>query len=127
MSIQEEIAAAYAKWDAGDVDGLLAMFADNAMFIVPGTTRISGDHDKVAFRPVLEAMAGETAAGRHRRQLICTYEGESGAMWLFDSYVTIAGQEQKYHAVHEWGIRDGKPFVWMLYVHEYDVFDRAWQ
>src|SRR5437763_11279667 len=97
VSIHEEIAATYAKWNAGDVDGVLAKFADNAMFLVPGTTRISGDHDKASFRPVLAELVGL------RQVLICTYDGQSGAMWLFGTYATIDGQEQKYHAVHEWG------------------------
>jgi ketosteroid isomerase-like protein len=126
MSPKDQIEAAYAKWDAGDFGGLLALFVDEAMFIVPGSTRLSGDHDKASFRGVLEDVGAETAAGRHRQELICSYESDAGGMWLFDNYVTIDGETEKYHSVHEWSFRDGRPTVWMLYVHEYDVFDRAW-
>lgn len=122
----DQIAAAYAKWDAGDLDGLLAHFADDAKFFVPGATTVSGDHDKASFRRVLEDVAKQTAAGRHRQELICTYQADDGAMWLFDNHVTINGKNEKYHSVHEWGFRDERPAVWMLYVHEYDIFDRAW-
>jgi ketosteroid isomerase-like protein len=126
MSVNDQITAAYDKWDSDDIDGLLAMFSDDAMFIVPGQTRVSGDHDKASFRRVLADVAAETALGRHKQELICSYEAGNGAMWLFDNYVTINGKEEKYHSVHEWGFRDGRPRVWMLYVHEYNVFAEAW-
>lgn len=126
MSVNDLIAEAYGHWDAGDIDGLLAMFHDNAMFMVPGTTRVSGDHDKASFRRVLADVASATEAGDHRQELICSYDGSDGAMWLFDNHVTIDGRAEKYHSVHEWGFQDGRPRVWMLYVHEYDIFERAW-
>ena len=126
MSTKDQIAKAYQLWDAGDFDGLLAMFVDSAMFIVPGNTRVSGDHDKASFRKVLDDVAAATRAGDHRQELICSYESTDGGMWLFDNYVTVDGQPQKYHSVHEWTFQDGRPRVWMLYVHEYDIFDKAW-
>lgn len=126
MSVNDQIAAAYEKWDAGDFDGLLALFHDDAMFIVPGKTRVSGDHDKASFRLVLADLAAAAAASEHGRELICSYGGTDGAMWLFDNYVTVGGRPEKYHSVHEWGFREGRPRVWMLYVHEYDIFDQAW-
>ena len=126
MPMSDQIAKAYDRWAEGDIDGLLAMFPDTAMFIVPGHTRVSGDHDKASFRRVVDDVVSRTAAGDHRQELICSYEGTQGAMWLFDNYVTIDGRTEKYHSVHEWTFADGQPHVWMLYVHEYDVFDRAW-
>jgi ketosteroid isomerase-like protein len=50
------VEAALACWDAGDVDGFLAAFHDDASFYVPGATWLSGDHDKQAARPVLAAL-----------------------------------------------------------------------
>ena len=46
---------------------------------------------------------------------------------MFDNYVTVNETEIKYHSVHEWILRDGVPQVWMLYVHEYDIFQAAWE
>jgi ketosteroid isomerase-like protein len=121
----ETVTLAYLRWDAGDLDGLLALFADDAMFIVPGSTSVSGTHDKASFRAVLDAVGAATRAGRHRQELVCRYEGDSGIMAIFDTFVGDDCAEQ-YHSAHEWVFRDGTLHAWMLYVHEYDVFDSAW-
>ena len=120
------VAKGYERWDANDFDGFLGLFPDDAVFVVPGATRVSGDHDKTTFRGVLEEVAVATMEGRHRQERVCSYSGPSGAALVFDNFVTIEGKETKYHSVHEWIFRDGSPHVWMLYVHEYDVFEQAW-
>jgi hypothetical protein len=103
----------------------LALFDDDAMFIVPGSTSVSGDHDKAAFRTVLDTVAKASDAGAHRQEMICRYEGDSGVVAIFDTFV-VAGEDDKYHSVHEWIFRDGRPHVWMLYVHEYERFASVW-
>jgi len=47
-------------------------------------------------------------------------------MFVFDNFVTLAANTEQYHSVHEWIVRDGKLAAMMVYVHEYDVFERAW-
>jgi ketosteroid isomerase-like protein len=117
---------AYQRWSAGDIDGLLDLFVDDAQFIVPGSTTISGEHDKEGFRDVLEHVGELSIAGQHRQELVCSYEGPSGAVWVFDNAVAVDGQELEYHSVHEWVVRHGELHAWMLYVHEYDRFEEAW-
>lgn len=124
--MQTIVSSAYDRWDAGDVEGFLALFVDNAVFVVPGSTRLSGQHDKTAFSTVLGEVLEATTAGRHRQELVCSYDGPSGTMCVFDTFVTIAGEEHQYHSAHEWMVRDGKPYAWMLYLHEYATFERAW-
>jgi ketosteroid isomerase-like protein len=123
MSPKDVALTAYERWNAGDTAGFLAMLPDNAVFCVPGSTRISGDHDKAGFRRVLDNVTALTAQGRHRQEMICAYESESGVVVLFDTYV---GDEEKYHSMHEWIFRDGALIAWMLYVHEFDRFARVW-
>lgn len=125
--MNDVVAAAYDRWDKGDFEGLLAMFADDAVFAVPGSTRLSGDHDKAGFRRVLEDLEVATGEGRHRQELVCSYEGPSGTICVFDNVVRIDGSEAKYHSAHEWMFREGVPWGWMLYVHEYDLFAKAWE
>ncbi|HEY2332482.1 MAG TPA: nuclear transport factor 2 family protein [Acidimicrobiales bacterium] len=120
------VAEAYDRWAAEDHDGLLALFADDAVFVVPGSTAVSGTHDKAAFRQVLETVSAATEAGRHRQELVCSYDGEGGSACVFDNVVVVDAVETKYHSVHEWILRDGVPHVWMLYVHEYDLFQAVW-
>jgi ketosteroid isomerase-like protein len=124
--VHEAVSAAYQCWRTGDVDGFLARFADDAQFVIPGSTRVSGDHDKAAFRRVLEHVVAVTRAGRYRSELVTSYESESGEICVFDNYVVVHGDERKYHSVHEWIMRDGAPRAWMLYVHEYETFQRVW-
>jgi hypothetical protein len=119
------ISSAYERWDAGDIDGFLDLFDDDAIFVVPGATRVSGDHDKSGFRGVLARVAEATRAGRHRQELICTYLGDSGATLVFDNHFG-PGEQDKYHSIHEWIFRGDRPHAWMLYVHEYDRFERLW-
>jgi ketosteroid isomerase-like protein len=88
--VQTIVASAYDRWDAGDVEGFLALFPDNAVFVVPGSIRLSGQHDKVAFRTVPGEGLEATTAGRHRQELVCSYDGPSGTMCVFDTCVTIA-------------------------------------
>ena len=125
MTITETIDVAYQRWEAGDTDGFLELFDDDAVFVVPGTTPVSGDHDKSGFRAVLQKVAQATRSGRHRQELVCRYLADSGAALVFDTHFGPA-ESDKYHSVHEWVFRGGRPYVWMLYVHEYDSFARLW-
>ena len=125
--MKEIVGTAYERWDAGDHDGLLSMFPDDSMFVIPGSTAISGDHDKAGFRRVLDLMQSAVRSRQHNRKLICSYDAPGGSACVFDNYVTVNETEIKYHSVHEWILRDGVPQVWMLYVHEYDIFQAAWE
>ena len=124
--MHDVVTAAYERWRAGDVDGFLALFPADAVFVVPGSTRVSGDHDKASFRRVLEHVVAVSGTGRYRSELVSSYESPEGATFVFDNFVVLNGVEQKYHSMHEWILRDGELHVWMLYVHEYELFSRAW-
>lgn len=124
--MHQRIDTAYERWSDGDVEGLLALFPDDAVFTVPGRTRVSGLHDKSSFRRALEHVVAVTRSGRYRSELVCSYESAAGAMYVFDNFAVIDGEERTYHSAHEWVLRDGEPSSWTLYVQEYDVFSRVW-
>ncbi|MFI5045567.1 MAG: nuclear transport factor 2 family protein [Acidimicrobiia bacterium] len=124
--MHETIAAAYQRWSDGDVEGFLALFPEDAVFVVPGRTRVSGQHDKASFRGVLEHVVAVTRAGRYRSELVTSYDAEGGSMYVFDNVVIVDGVEKTYHSVHEWTLRDGTPCVWTLYIREYDLFSQVW-
>jgi len=124
--MHESIDAAYARWRDGDIDGFLAVFPDDAVFTVPGSTRVSGAHDKASFRRVLEHVVAVTRAGHYRSNLVTTYEAPEGTMFVFDNVVVVDGTERTYCSVHEWAVRDGAPYGWTLYIREYDLFSRVW-
>jgi ketosteroid isomerase-like protein len=126
MEANDTVTIAYERWRVGDFDGFLELFDNDAVFVVPGRTALSGDHDKETFRGVLTAVAEMSRSGRHRQELVCAYQNDNGAALVFDTYFG-PGENEKYHSVHEWIFRDGRPHVWMLYVHEYDLFEQLWQ
>jgi len=126
LTITETITAAYELWAAGDLHGFLELFPDDAVFVVPGATSVSGDHDKAGFRTVLERVAEAAKAGRHRQELVCQYQGDSGAALVFDTHFGPSDADM-YRSIHEWVFRDGRLQVWMLYVHEYELFANLWR
>jgi ketosteroid isomerase-like protein len=126
MTALEVAASAYDLWAKGDVDGLAELFVGGAVFVVPGETRVSGVHQGDALRNVLSELAAAAATGVNRQELVCKYESESGAMFVFDNFITLDGRDEKYHSAHEWIVRDGRLVALMVYVHEYDLFARVW-
>jgi ketosteroid isomerase-like protein len=125
-AVDDTVAEGYRRWSLGDVDGFISLFADDAIFVIPGSTRLSGDHDKTGFRRILEEVAAAARDGRHKQELVCSYAGPTGLVCVFDNFARIDGTDAKYHSIHEWIFRDGVPQAWMLYLHEYELFERAW-
>jgi hypothetical protein len=124
---REFAAKAYEFWKDRDVGAVARLFGDSAMLAIPGRTRISGDHrGPEAVSCVLMQCASASSNGSHRQEQVCSYASDGGAMFVFDNFVTIGGKTEQYHSVHEWIARDGKLLAVMIYVHEYDVFERAW-
>lgn len=115
----------YESLSRWDVNAVLALFADDAKFFVPGTTRISGDHDRARIPEVLETMRA-VCAGVLRRDVLDVVATSSGAIAVLHEYVTRDGHEFDYHSIHDWDVRNDKVAYWWVYVHEYDRFDRAW-
>jgi ketosteroid isomerase-like protein len=116
-----DVDAAYERLGRWDTDSLLELFADDAKFFVPGTTRISGDHDRAAIPGVLDTMR-EIAGQGFRRDILGVTPSESGALVVLHEYVN----DLNYHCIHDWDVRDGKVAYWWIYVHEYEAFERAW-
>jgi len=125
MDFEKMTREAYESLSRWDVDAVLALFAADAKFFVPGATRISGDHERARVPEVLETMRA-VSAGALRRDVLDVVATSSGAMAVLHEYVTRDGQEIDYHSIHDWDIRNDKVAYWWVYVHEYDRFDRAW-
>jgi ketosteroid isomerase-like protein len=70
------VAKGYERWDANDLDGFLELFTHDAVFVEPGSTRVSGDRDETARRGVLE-------------------NGFERCCLIFDNFARIDGTETK--------------------------------
>lgn len=118
MSSESLVRGAYARLERADIDGLLTLFTDDARFFVPGTTRISGDHERDAIAGVLETIARTNL----KRDLLDFLISDYSVAVVVHEYV----RDFDYHAIHVWDIKDGKvPYLW-FYVHEYERFGLAW-
>ena len=117
-------ALANGRWDAGDVDGWLALFRDDASFWIPGEGPLAGDHEKPAARPAVERLM---AAGG--RWVIEQYTSPNGVATLFEQPVTRGDETIRYHGVDVYEFRpdDLTRFAaWIHCPHEYPRFARAW-
>lgn len=122
MGSESLVRGAYARLDRGDIDGLLALFTDDARFFVPGSTRISGDHERGTIGGILQTIA----ATELKRDLLDFLISDYSVAVVVHEYVRRGDEELDYHAIHVWDLKDGKvPYLW-FYVHEYDRFELAW-
>lgn len=126
MNASEVVTAAYEALDQGDVDRLMGVLGDS-LVAIPGSTRISGDHSGGELRRVAIEIITAIGAGRLKRELVCTYKSDDGVMAVFDNFTGDDPGAAKYHTAEEWVCRDGALVAWMIYVHEYDVFEAAWR
>ena len=124
--IEAMVKEAYAKFGAGDVEGLLDMFHDDAMFYVPGQTRVSGDHEKSAFVTSIAAPVMEISGGSFKEDILDIYTSDHGAAVVLHHSLTRDGQEINYHTIHVWDVKGDKFNAWWEYPHEFDQFQRAW-
>jgi ketosteroid isomerase-like protein len=124
MPKSEEVRSIYKLLDDGDVDGVLALLAPDAKIFIPGSTRVSGDHEGDARRRALADVA--SVSGGVRRALLDCKENEHGIDVTMHDYVGPESDQHGYHAIHQFEIRDGKLAYWWWYPHEYDEFERAW-
>lgn len=125
-SLLDLVSEAEQKLVEGDVEGFLGLFGEEAQFCIPGATQLSGDYDRDSFRNALSQISQAIQAGTYKPEMVCRYGSDTGVMSVFDNHVVLDGQATKYHSVHEWIARDGRPSVLLVYVHEYDLFERAW-
>jgi hypothetical protein len=126
MTARETAEAVYGCIESGDVEGVMGALGD-AMVAIPGGTAISGDHKGADFRAIASQIIDAVTEGRLRRELIAFYDqGPGGTVAVWDNLVPIDGGESKYHTAEEWMSVDGSLVAWMIYVHEYDVFEKAW-
>lgn len=87
-------AQANTLWNAGDVDGWLSLFRDDASFWIPGEGPLAGDHRKEAARgPVLRMMS---AGGRY---VIEQYRSPMGVATLFEQPVLRGEETIRYHGM----------------------------
>jgi ketosteroid isomerase-like protein len=71
--------AFFERFDANDLDGVMALFADDATFTVPGKSdemRSAGVYDKQRIRRLFDRMTGQLPAGLRMSVSLLVAEGD---------------------------------------------------
>lgn len=77
-------------------------------------------------RPLAE-LASAIGSGSYKPEVVCHYGGTAGGVSVLDNHVDLDTGLAKYHSTHEWILRDGRLSVLLVYLHEYDLFEKAWR
>ena len=124
--IEAMVQKAYDHFGKGDLDGLLAMFHDDAMFYVGGDTQVSGDRPKAKFGDLVGAVM-QLSGGTFKEDILDIYTSAHGAAVVLKHHLERDGESLEYHTIHVWDVKGDKFSAWWEYPHEFDVFQRAWR
>jgi uncharacterized protein (TIGR02246 family) len=113
-AIQAVLADSYKAWEAGDADGMVADYTEDATAILPGSLRDGRD----AIRESMAmAFAGPLqGSSTWNKQLSIRFIGEDGAIVISESGILFAGQTEvpesgKVNATWVFEKRDGR---WLI-------------
>lgn len=115
----------YDRFTNGDIEGVLAMCADDIVFQVPGTAPFSGAYTKATFPDLIwqvVQISGDTL-GDLPVEIIA--EGDH-TIARFEHTLRRDGAVISYRAEHLWRLRDGKFCEWQGRLEDEEQFSRAW-
>ena len=104
----------YRAWAAGDADGMVAAYAEDASAVMPGSLR---DGREAIRASMAAAFAGPLkGTSTHDRQLSIRFLGDDAAVVLSESGILFPGQSQvpgesRVHATWVLQRRDGRWLV----------------
>jgi len=113
-AIQAVLADSYKAWEAGDADGMVADYTEDATAIMPGSLR--GSRDMIR-QSMAQAFAGPLKDSSTRnKQLSIRSVGRDAAIVISESGILLAGQAEvpdtgKVNATWVFEKRDGR---WLI-------------
>jgi uncharacterized protein (TIGR02246 family) len=113
-AIQAVLTDSYKAWDAGDADGMVADYTEDATAILPGSLR---DGREAIRQSMAMAFAGPLqGSSTWNRQLSIRFIGADGAIVISESAILFAGETEapesrKVNATWVFEKRDGRWLV----------------
>jgi len=113
-AIQAVLTDSYKAWDAGDADGMVADYTEDATAILPGSLR---DGREAIRKSMTAAFAGPLQGSTtSNRQLSIRFIGADGAIVISEAAILFPGETEvpesrKVHATWVFEKRDGR---WMV-------------
>ncbi|MFI6317529.1 SgcJ/EcaC family oxidoreductase [Nonomuraea sp. NPDC050556] len=91
-AIQAVLAQSYKAWEAGDADGMVADYAEDATAIMPGSLR---DSREVIRKSMALGFEGPLkGSSTYNRQLSIRFVGRDGAIVISESAILFAGETE---------------------------------
>lgn len=91
-AIRTVMEASYRAWAAGDADGMVAAYADDASAIMPGALRPSREVIRESMAAAFAGPLGGTST--YNRQLSVRFLGADVAIVLSESGILFPGQDE---------------------------------
>jgi uncharacterized protein (TIGR02246 family) len=113
-AIQAVLADSYKAWDAGDADGMVADYTEDATAVLPGSLRDGRDAIR---QSMAESFAGPLrGSSTWNRQLSIRFLGADGAIVLSEAAILFPGETEvpesrKVNATWVFEKRDGR---WLI-------------
>jgi len=121
---EELLRRVYGNAAAGDTAAVLADCTDDAVFHVPGRTRVSGSYPRDRYHALVGKVLGLTQATYRESVQSVLVDDERGVVLLV-AEMERGGVAIRYGTVHVWAFRDGRCAERWEYLDQYDAFMQA--
>jgi uncharacterized protein (TIGR02246 family) len=113
-AIQAVLADSYKAWEAGDAEGMVANYAEDATAIMPGSLRDGRDVIRQSMAVAFEGPLKDTST--YNKQLSVRFAGRDAAIVVSESGILFGGQTEvpdagKVNATWVFEKRDGQ---WLI-------------
>ena len=124
--IEEIIREAYAAFARGDLDGYFRACSEDWNFNIAGQGAIAGTYRGKQGLYELAQKAMATTSSTFQEDVEDVLANDEHGIVLARHRFTRGGQQQEYHTVHVYEIRDGKLTACREHPRDQNAFDAAW-
>jgi ketosteroid isomerase-like protein len=123
---EEMLKKMYACLNAGDLEGFLAGCTDDATFVIPGNTSVSGTFTRSTFIDLLTPVVDQSRGWFLEQVLAVAANDEHGIVQVFQRFKRD-GQLRHYRTSHIITFRDGRIATWEEHPGSMAEFEAAWE
>ncbi len=116
---------AYAAFSRGDLEGMLALCADDVVFTVPARVTFAGAYSKATF-PFMIGKVMELSSGTFREEIVDILVSEQRVLAYLDHRLERNGKICQYYTSHMWTVKDGKFTSWRELPDNVAEFESVW-
>jgi ketosteroid isomerase-like protein len=122
---EEMLKKIYTSLNAGDFEGFLAGCTDDATFVIPGSTSVSGTFTGSRFMDLLAPVVDHSQGWFLEHVLAVAANDEHGIVLVFERF-NRDGELRHYRTSHIITFRDGRIATWEEHPGSMADFEAAW-